>query len=1012
MEILLLGQVQIRMDGRPIGLGVRKQQFVLAMLALEANRPISTDRLIELAWPRDPPRTARGMIHTCVCRLRRVLAAVHAHDHGVSLDTEDAGYVLRCDPARIDVHRFRTLLAGAYRCLDDEHRLTLLDQALSLWRGPPLAGAATEAVRSPIGRSLEELRLTAIEDRIETRLRLGTLGGLLAELMTLTGEHPHRPRLTSALMRELHRAGRTPEALETYRKARAWMREELGLDPPEQLRRLHQDLLRDGPAPMTSAERNTPPVPAVPSVQPVPSVPPVPRELPGDLPTFTGRLAELEQLISPENAPIVAIDGMAGIGKTTLAVHAGHRLAGRFPDGQVFIDLHGFTRGVRQVEPDHALDRMLRALGLPGAQIPRDLDARAACFRTRLADKRMLLVLDNALDEDQVQPLLPGAPGCLVLITSRRTLSGIDGGRQLSLDILPTSDASALFTRIAGRDGPPEVVEEIVELCGRMPLAIRIAAARLRARPSWTARYLATRLHDGRRRLAELNTGSRSFSSAVDLSYDHLRPDQQRLYRLLGLHPGPDFGTQAAAALIQASEPEVERLLDDLTGCHLLHEPSPGRFRFHDLIRAHAADTAQRVETQESRRIALKSLYDHYTEAAAAVASASSPPEPRQAAAWLADEIANLLAVAHDAAENASPEHTMRLSAILYDYLHTHARYAEAHALHTQALHAARSLGHRAHEAIALHHLADTDYGRTDYEPALAHFTEALHIARDIGHHAIQAKALIGIGHIRRRQCRHRAAADSYGEALRIARRIGDRPGEFTAVRGLGNIHYMEGEYEPAAERFRQVLRLARQAGNRTGELAALNSLAHAYRRQRRYEFATDHFHQAIDLARAIGEPAGELNALHGLGHTDLAQGLHRQAIDHLQHALRVAKLIGDRNGELEALHGLADTVRATGHLHLALSRHLAALDLATTLGQPGDQARAHDGLAHVYRGLLSYEKAREHWRQALAILHDLDVTQIDDISANQITCRLAELDSLPSGAETSRPPRDVEDQR
>ncbi|WP_336207159.1 AfsR/SARP family transcriptional regulator [Nonomuraea sp. LPB2021202275-12-8] len=988
MEILLLGQVQIRMDGRPISLGVRKQQFVLAMLALEANKPISTDRLIELAWPHDPPRTARGMIHTCVSRLRGVLAGANARDYGVSLDTEDSGYLLRCDPSRIDVHRFRTLLAGAYQCLDDEHRLTLLDQALSLWRGPPLAGAATEAVRSLIGRSLEELRLTAIEDRIETCLRLGKLDGLLAELMTLTSEHPHRPRLTSALMRELHRTGRTSEALETYRGAREWMREELGLDPPEQLQQLHQDLLRDGPTSMTSAGWNALPVP---------------RELPGDLPTFTGRLAELKQLISPVHAAIVAIDGMAGIGKTALAVHAGHRLADRFPDGQVFIDLHGFTRGVRQVEPDHALDRVLRALGIPGAQIPRELDARAACFRTRLADKRMLLVLDNALDEEQVQPLLPGAPGCLVLITSRRTLSGIDGGQQLSLDILPALDASTLFTRIAGRDNPPDVVKEIVELCGRMPLAIRIAAARLRARPSWTARYLATRLHDERHRLAELNTGSRSFSTAVDLSYDHLGTDQQRLYRLLGLHPGPDCDTLAAAALTQASKQEVERLLDDLTGCHLLHEPSPGRFRFHDLIRAHAADTAQRLETDASRRIALKSLFDHYTEAAAAavaVVSDSSLKEPQQAAEWLDSEIANLLAVAGNAAENDSPVHTMRLSAILHDYLHTHARYAEAHALHTQALDAARSLGHRAYEAIALRDLGDTEYGHTHYEPALSHFNEALHIARDIGHRAVQAKALIGLGHVRRRQCRHRAAADSYGEALQIARRIGDRTGEFTAVRGLGNIHYMEGEYESAAERFRQVLQLARLAGNRTGELAGLNSIAHVFRRQRRYELATEHFHQAIDLARAIGEPASELNALHGLGHTNLAQGLHRQAIDHLQHALRVAKLIGDRNGELEALHGLADTVRATGHLDLALSRHLAALDLARSLGQPGDQARAHDGLAQVFRDLFLYDKAREHWRQALGILNDLNVSQIDDISAEQIAWQLAELDSLQSGVD------------
>jgi hypothetical protein len=469
----------------------------------------------------------------------------------------------------------------------------------------------------------------------------------VAELVDLTARHPLRESLWVRLLIVLGRSGCPAEALARYETVRTRIVEELGVDPGPELQQVYADLLVGRSPPLvgdvgpshTANQSPIPPFLSVPTWRSTSSggsddsVPanidftsvrlrpddetapevthevPVPRQLPGDLSTFTGRDVELTWLLTAARlnadhvdntgnagndgvrfAPaILAIDGMPGVGKTALAVHAAHRLAGRYADGQLFVDLHGFTQGVAPIDPASALEQMLRGLGVPGERIPPDLDARAALYRTRLADRRMLIVLDNAVDEAQVGPLLPGSAGCLVLLTSRRRLTGIDDVQPLPVDALPLDDALGLFARVTGEEPTSPTAVEIVELCGRLPLAIRIAAARLNSRPSWTAADLAGRLRDHRHRLSELDLGSRSVTAAVDLSYQQLTTAQRRMFRLLSLHPGADTDPYAAAALADTAVRDATRLLDDLTDAHLQQEPTPGRFRFHDLLRAHAA---------------------------------------------------------------------------------------------------------------------------------------------------------------------------------------------------------------------------------------------------------------------------------------------------------------------------------------------------------------------------------------------------------------------------------------
>ncbi|HYH32553.1 MAG TPA: tetratricopeptide repeat protein [Pseudonocardia sp.] len=767
-----------------------------------------------------------------------------------------------------------------------------------------------------------------------------------------------------------------------------------------------------------TAARGTPDAAAGPSEIAPPPPDDVPHQLPAPPPGFTGRVAELADLDRVQDATavvITAIDGMAGIGKTALAVHAAHRLAGHFPDGQLFLDLHGHTEGVAPVAPAEAVERVLRTLGVSGPQIPEELDDRAALYRSRLAGRKVLVLLDNAAEETQVVPLLPGTPGCLVLVTSRRRLAGLDHTQTLSLDVLPLADATALFARSAGehrvRGVPPGQVDEVVELCGRLPLAIRIAAARLRSRPVWTPAHLVDRLRDHHHRLTELGAGRRSVAAALDLSYRHLSPRLQRAYRLLGLHPGADLDTHAAAALIDADSRDAGRAIEHLVDAHLLQEPTAGRFRFHDLVRDHAVAAAARHEPGPARQAAVTRLLDHYRHTASVAmdlahpygrgrtpqvppADTPAPPlaGPDRAGSWLDTELPNLLAAAHHAAEHGRPDHARHLSVTLHRHLRGNGHYADAEALHGRVVAATRATGNRAGELEALVCLGQARWLQGRLEPAASCYESALGIARAIGHPAGEVDALCGLADFRFAQGLFDEAAERFEGALELARRTADGIGELDALLGLG--WTLMAQDRTATDVFERALDLARTRGDCTSELHALRALGHLHRLASRLDAATTCFEQALAIARAAGRRGGEVGALIGLAWVHRMQGGFDRSAACYRQALPVARQLGDLNWLFEILHGMGRLHHAAGDQAESIDLHQQALDVATGLGQPADEARAHDGLAHAHRALTRPEQARRHWQRALDILTELgvDVTEDAEATAPTIRAHLAEL--------------------
>lgn len=627
--------MEIEAEGKIIRLPRRRERCLLGVLLLEANRVVPVTRLADLLWDDSTPKQTRGAIQGYVSRLRSTLANVSS-GHDVELAFTAGGYQLGVDPQAVDACQFRILLERAAASIDPVGRVDLLRTALDLWRGPVLVDAANGWTRDQLCSDLEEQRLAATEEFMAVSLALRREREVLPELTRVANAHPGRERLVGLLMRAFYQCGRRAEALAAYQRTRTFLAEELGLDPGVELRDLHQAILRDElalPAPEGGEASGT-------TSSLVFRV--VPRQLPADVSGFTGRVEYLHRLdgllrAGADAGSVVSavIGGTAGVGKTALAVHWAHQVAGKFPDGQLFIDLHGFSTAAPPVEPADALDRMLRALGLRGERIPANMDDRAALWRSTLAGRRVLIVLDNAATPAQVSPLLPGAPGCLVLVTSRRGLAGLEVTLRMSLDMMPLPEAQALFARTAGEDRVASQsqasIVETLELCGRLPLAIRIAAGRLRSHPVWRVADLVERLRDEDHRLAELADESRGVASALDLSYEQCTAEQQRLYRLLGFHPGVEIEPYAMAALAGIGVVAARRGLDQLLDAHLLQETAAGRFVLHDLVRAHAASIAVEHGIDSPRGAAPgRRLLDFYRFTASIATDVAYPFERRR----------------------------------------------------------------------------------------------------------------------------------------------------------------------------------------------------------------------------------------------------------------------------------------------------------------------------------------------------------------------------------------------
>jgi len=928
VEFGLLGPLVVRSGGRGVSVSAGKQRVLLAALLLRANQVVSSADLAAAIWEGHPPETARVTLQNYVKRLRQALGPAGYE----RIVTRPAGYLIEVTPGELDVTGFGELQASgraAARAGVWDTASAQFAAALALWRGQPLADVPSQVLAVAEVPRLAGMRLDAVEARIDADLHLGRHREVIAELQALAGAEPLRERLHELLMLALYRSGQQADALAAYRQARRHLVEEIGIEPGPGLRDLNQKILRSDRA-LLLAPPSVPSVPSPPSVTAVPrqpgaedadeGIPAVrPSLLPAAVPDFTGRARELRALSAvpePVAEPVLvtAIGGTAGVGKTALAVHWARQAAAEFPDGQLYVNLRGFGPA-SPLSPTEALRAFLDALQVPAARIPATQDGRQALYRRLLAGKRVLIVLDNARDSAQLRPLLPGTPTARVLVTSRNELASLavsDGAAQISLDVLSEAEARQLLaqrlgsTRVAAE---PAAASELIAACARLPLALAITAARAVAHPSFTLAALAAELRDAKGRLDALSTGedTTDVRAVLSWSYQSLQPPAARLFRLLGLHPGPEISAPAAASLAGLDLSVTRRLLRELTRCHLLAEPAPGRFVFHDLLRTYATEQAAAADTPADRQAATGRMLDHYLHTAHAAAVAINrgrgtldlnPVQPgtvpeeinghEQAMAWFTAEHQVLLAIAGRAAESGFDVPAWQLPWTLADYLEWQGQWHELAAIRHTALAAAERLGDTAGQANVLCSLGRTCFVLRALDEARAHTSQALRLYQDLDDGVGQARAHVFLAKIMERMGRYREALGHARRALALFGEAGNRPGQARALTNVGWYHALLGDHQQALLRSKQALTLQRELGDRCGEANTWDTLGYSHHHLGQHAKSTSCYQQAISLFAEIGDRAGQAETLTHFGDMHSEAGSRQAAIAVWRQALRI----------------------------------------------------------------------------------------------------------------------------
>lgn len=961
MRFGILGPLLVSGDVATITAG--RDRTVLAMLLLHAGRAVPVTDLIDAVWGGRSPATARGQLHTCVSRLRRAFASASGVEDLIW--TETTGYRCQPPPGELDSWVFDQLITQARAAVEAGDWPLARERfraALRLWRGPALAGITSPAVRRGAAQ-LEERRLLAIEECAEVELRLGHARELTAELADLVAEHPLRERLRGQLIRALHQSGRVAEALNRYREGQQVLSAELGVEPGPYLRDLHRQLLADR-AP--NASFAPPAVPAAARGRRAAQA----RCLPRGVGDFTGRRDAVRRLLAAVReanggSALHVIDGMAGSGKTTLAVHVANLVADAYPDAQLFVDLHGHSDR-NPVEPSAALTILLRQLGVPGEAIPNELDERSALWRQELATRRAVLVLDNAASTDQITPLLPAAPHCLILITSRRRLLGLDGVRPESLRLLTVDEGRDLLAGVAGErvHGEPEAAAAVVRRCGHLPLAIRLAGARLARRPGWRVADLAERLRPDRGVLTELAAERRSVASAFRLSYDHLPGPAQRMFKLLALHPGGYFDAPAAAAITGLPLGDARDLLDDLVDRHLLEEPTVGRYRFHDLMRAYAGELVATLPAAD-RDAAVVGLLDHCLYAALAATAplespttlaARAPGEPKRpdliridpadALQWLEAERSNLAAAVELAAAEQQDRYAWQLARALWRFLYQRCYTDDLLRTHQLGLAAAQRLGDERAIAV-MHSFLASGYHRVgQYQTAIGHLEPALAAYRRTGDRGGVVRTLLNLCQPHLHLGRLDVALGHAMEALRLARRMQDMNLLCHCAASVSDVNLHLERFDAALLWSRRHLQLARQLDIPTHLGTALSNLGAARARLGQYRPAYRVLRAALAVTRRTANRYGESEVLHDLGIALV--GLNRLTEAVAMHRAALANLPagGDRPRVIEFRNSLAAALHRAGQTEQALRIYREVLAAPAILRHPAQRARALDGIA------------------------------------------------------------------
>ncbi|MEV0388970.1 BTAD domain-containing putative transcriptional regulator [Nonomuraea sp. NPDC050643] len=1006
----VLGALEVVRDGVPIAVSARKQRIALATLLLQANQHVSLDQLAERMWDgREAPEDARGAVQTHIGRLRRTL--LEHGDERQLIRTRGEGYVLELAAEELDVAVFLDLVARAKKAGqadDEEGEADLLRRALALWRGPALVDVPSESLYRDHVLVLTEQRVQVLERWFGLGLRSGRHDELVVELKAATMAHPLRERLQAQLMLALYRSGHQAEALQVYHTVGNMLRQELGVGPGDELRKLHHDILTGDPAllipsvpdSVAGAQGRLDVVTAQSSQAAAsvsaPSAAP-PRQLPADIAHFTGRLAELaalEQVLPGSEGqaqrPII-ISGSGGVGKTALAVHWAHMVQDRFPDGQLYLDLRGFGPGA-PVEPAAALEMLLRALDVAPERVSVELDARSALLRTMLAARRMLVLLDNARDEAQVRPLLPGGPSP-VLITSRNQLRGLaarEGAFRVTLDVFSPHESHSLLLSLVDEDrllAAPQAEAELGELCARLPLALSIAAANLDANPHLSLTDYVSELREGNR-LAALETGNdqaAAVHATFDLSYTALPEPQRRLFRLLGLLPGADFTAAATAALAGCSTAEAKQGLDRLAAYHLIRAHGPGRYTFHDLLRLYAAGHAHSEETPGELLEVSGRLHDWYLHSVLAAAQLLHPhwvrlPQPpftstvspvafdsqEAAAAWLEAEHTNLITMIHHAHQHGPGELVWRLTDALRGHFWVSRHLDDWFTCAQAALSVAEAEGSREAQAVIQLSLADAHTHQDRPEEAMALYARALSLTEEVGWLDCQASALGGLSNAYLRLGHLLEAVEHLDKALELSRQTDRKRGQEAYLNNLANAHHQLGRLELALDQLGQALELA------TDRSAALICTMGAVRHSLgRLDEASQYLNDGLCLSRQRGDHGVELECLTALAALYRDLGHHLEALELSGMALAMSRDLDDHFLQAGILNVVATLHRDLGQYGEALRLHQQALDASELGRNRHPEVVSLIGLADTARSLGRLSEATTHAERARAIARD-----------------------------------------
>ncbi|MFF1444326.1 BTAD domain-containing putative transcriptional regulator [Streptomyces sp. NPDC058295] len=967
LRFAVLGPVRVLRADAELELGGPQERAFLALLLVGAGRPVAVSEIVDVLWGAAPPRSAVNVVRRHVGSLRRLLEpGLAARAEGRWLVRDAGGYRLVTDGDSSDLLRFRALREEARRIADraPAQALELLIEALSLWRGPLAAGIPAQARAHPAFDAVDRELPAAVRQAADAALRAGRPDAVLADLRQAAARHPLDEPLQAGLLLALAAAGHRSEALAAYEAVRARLAEELGIDPGAELRDARDTVLRgvrettagssggsSGAVPEDAGADGAPmqaqthePAPA--SGPPSPSALPPPAQLPHGITTFTGRDVELDAAFAlsgadgsgPGTVVISAIGGMAGVGKTTLAVHWAHRVADRFPDGQLYVNLRGFDPSGAVLDPGEAVRGFLGALGVPPERVPHRVDAQAALYRSVLAGRRVLVVLDNARDTEQVRSLLPGSPGCLTIVTSRDELSGLvaaHGAHSLVLRPFDAVQARAFLVRRLGAErvlAEPRAADEISELCAGLPLALACVAARAAGHPHFPLAAVAAELREAHGSLDAFVRSDTSVDVGTVFSWSSraVSAEAARLFRLLALHPGPDLSLPAAAALAGLPVRRTRPLLAELTGLHLVTEHSPGRYAFHDLLRAHAGELVHARHTEADRAAALNRLHHHYLHTAHAAdrllapnadplppppVPEGVPPEPLadddRALAWLTAEHAVLLAVVETAAASGQPVQerlACQLAWSLEPFFDRRGHWHDGLAVQRTALDAARRLADPALEARGLRGLARVEGRLGLHSRAVPRLERALELFTELGDDTGRAHTHRSLGWECDQQGDLPGALRHNRFALGLFRALGDRAAQASVLNSVGWYHAQLGEYRRALTHCFEALTMLQELGDRYGQAATWDSIAYAHHHLGRHPHALLGYRNALALLRDLGVPYVEADILVRVGDTHLATGDHDGARTAWQRALVLFRGLNHPDAErVEALLNARD---------------------------------------------------------------------------------------------------------